>query len=102
MYLPSVFSSTMSPVFSMPASTLSSCPLGASFALSKMPIALPPLRGIDQFPFYSGFRKVYTARLSQNARLWLRHTVQMTVVLVGPTAAGKSTLAAALGGRGGG
>ena len=30
------------PVFSTPASILSSCPLSASFALSKMPIALPP------------------------------------------------------------
>jgi len=32
----------------------------------------------------------------QNACLWLRHTVEVTVVLVGPTAAGKSSLAAAV------
>ena len=39
-YLLSVRSSTMSPAFLTPASTLSCCPPIASFALSKMPITV--------------------------------------------------------------
>ena len=104
--LASVFSSTKSPAFSMPAST---CCLPAGRVLCSVEDSIADhlsretryVRGHDVAQM-SGprlstnlcstpLRTIYTP-----AERRLSHTVEVTVVLVGPTASGKSSLAAAL------